>query len=281
MFKIGINNNFNFNFKNEIFKNIKFITIMESDNNSNLETSLELENCTHSETVNMDGVIICQGCGEQLDEHLLEEQYYITGKSIPRHNHKKDLSRSLYPDLESRGFPQNIIERANYYYTRIIENSIYRSKNRTAIVFVSTLRAYEDFGEPASSTELAKRFGLDRKGISKGLLLFGHVFKNELTKNHIQPIDLVPKILSDLGIKDQGIYLRDLKLVYDNASANSIDIRKAIPKSVAAGMVYYYLRLKDHPVSKTDYAKIVNLTEITFSNVATNFGKALNHPVKL
>lgn len=237
-------------------------------------------NCNHQQTVNIDGINICELCGIQIAEYLLEEQFYVSNKTVARHTLKRDVSRSLYPDLVARGFPQNIIERANHYYTRIIEHSIYRSKNRTSIIFVSTLRAYEDFGDPVNTSELAKRFGLDRKGISKGLLLFGSVFKNELHKNHVHPLDLVPKILSDLGIKDQTRYIHDLHIIYNHAAAKSIDIRKAIPRSIACSIIYYYLKLKNHPISKEDYAKIVGLTDVTFIRIATEFGHILGYPLK-
>lgn len=239
------------------------------------------EMCKHSQKINNEGIIICEECGQQLDEHLLEEQYYHSATNNPRHNMRREVERSLYPDLIAKGFPQNIIERANIYYTRMIEDSIYRSRNRISIVFVSVLRAYEDIGEPVNANELAKRFDLDKKGVSKGLLLFSSIFKNELSKNHIKPIDLAPRILSDIGIKDYGVYINDLKMIYRIASENSMDIKKAIPQTVAAGLVFYYLRLKNHPIAKSDYAKIVKLTEITFTNVALEFCKSLDCPVKL
>lgn len=253
---------------------------MSEEDYSNSENS-EDDICTHAQKTNIDGTVVCNSCGEQLDEDLLEEQYYISGNSAPRHNHRKDPARSLYPDLESRGFPQNIIERANYYYTRIIKDSIYRSKNRTAIVFICCLRAYEDLGDPINANALAQRFGLDKKGVSKGLLIFADVFKNELTKKHLKPMDLVPKILSDLGIKDQSVYMNDINIIYNKASSNSIEVQKAIPQSSAAGLVYYYLKLRNHPIEKPDYSKIVHLTDITFTKVATDYGRALDYPIKL
>lgn len=246
----------------------------------------EIENvdeiCQHIQTMNMDGTSVCMDCGIQLEEELLEEQYYFGGnKGVPRHNNRRESERSLYADLETRGFPQKIIERADEYYKKIIENKIYRSKNRLAIVFACVFRAYIDFDEPQSAVELAKRFSLDRKGTSSGFKSFAQVFRNTREKRHINAMDLVPKILSDLGIQDQKVYIEDLLLIYNFAIKNSIPIRTAIPQSVASGMVYYYLKLKKFPINKTDYSKIVNLTEITFIKVANDFMSCIGKEVKL
>jgi transcription initiation factor TFIIIB Brf1 subunit/transcription initiation factor TFIIB len=241
----------------------------------------DLESCKHTQTVNLDGVNICELCGKQIAEYLLEEQYYTNNNTISRHTLRKDTSRSLYSYLSAKGFPQNIIERANHYYTRIIENSIYRSKNRISIIFVSALRAYEDFGEPINSAELAKKFGLNKKGVSKGLLMFGSVFKNELKRHHVQVKDLLPKLLSDLGIQDQKLYLHDLLLIYNHAAAKSTDIRKGLPRSISVSVLFTYLRLKNHPISRETYAKIVQLTEVTFIRVAEEISRCLNISVNL
>lgn len=238
--------------------------------------------CLHQQTMNMDGISVCISCGIQLEEELLEEQYYFGGnKGVPRHNNRKESERSLYSDLEIRGFPQKIIERADEYYKKIIENKIYRSKNRIAIVFACVFYAYIDYDQPQSAQELAKKFSLDRKGTSSGFKSFAQVFRNNREKRHIDAMDLIPKILSDLGIQDQKVYVEDLYKIYNHSIRNSISIRTAIPQSVAAGMVYYYLKLKDFPINKTDYSKIVKLTEITFIKVANDFAEVIGKSVKL
>jgi len=249
---------------------------IDSDSNSD-----DLESCKHTQTINLDGVNICELCGKQIAEYLLEEQYYTNNNTISRHTLRKDTTRSLYSYLVTKGFPQNIIERANHYYTRIIENAIYRSKNRVSIIFVSTLRAYEDFGEPVNSAELAKKFGLNKKGVSKGLLMFGSVFKNELKRNHVQALNLAPKLLSDLGIQEQRVYLHDLAIIYKHVSSKSTDIRKGLPKSIMVGLCFWYIRLKNYPISRETYAKIVHLTEVTFIRVAEEISRCLNISVNL
>ena len=35
--------------------------------------------CKHQQTMNMDGTAVCIDCGIQLEEELLEEQYYFGG----------------------------------------------------------------------------------------------------------------------------------------------------------------------------------------------------------
>jgi transcription initiation factor TFIIIB Brf1 subunit/transcription initiation factor TFIIB len=234
--------------------------------------------CKHESISSLDGIKICEDCGLQFDEFLTDnDQMYNENWANGRCHIRKDVERSLYPDLENKGFPQLIIEKANEHYQKIIGNKIYRAKNRVSIVFACTYNAYIDYQEPQSVDELAKKFNLDKKGISNGLKIFAHVFKNSREKKHIKPLDLVPRILSNVGINEnQNIYINDLKRLYEFIEQNSTTIRTSIPQSVAAGLVYYYLKLKEYPITRTEYAKVVGQTEITFVKVSNNISEHLN-----
>lgn len=231
--------------------------------------------CEHPQVSIMDGTGYCDDCGLQLDETLLNTEIYFSAsdtkyqKNPIRCHIRKDTERSLYKDLQIRQIPQMIIERANVYYKKIIENKIYRAKKRKSIVFACTYYAYIDFNETKPAIELAKVFELDKKGISNGIKTFTSVFKNEHQAKYISPLDLIPKIFSDIGIKDYNVYLEDITKIYNAAEASSKIVKTSIPQSVAAGLVYFYLILKKYPITKKEYSKIVHLTEITFTKIAT------------
>lgn len=256
------------------------------ENNQGDDSNEFSSECTHKSVNNMDGSSVCNDCGLKVDESLLynENRYYGADdtrftKNPSRHHKRKDEERSLYADLEPLEFPQFIIEKANDYYKMIIKDKIYRAKNRLSIVFACTFYAYIDCGEPQSAIELSKKFNLNKKGISSGLKSFANIFRNRPNKKHIQPLDLIPKLLSDLGISDISYY-EDIKKIYEFVEARSPTIKTSIPQSVSAGLVYYYLKLKKYPISRAEFAKIVKLTEITFTKIANDTSEIIGKKVK-
>lgn len=249
------------------------------------ESSEDDEECKHPSTSNIDGSIVCMTCGLKLDEALLDNETRYYGASDTRyardpsrHNQRKNEERGLYSDLEPLGFPNQVIDRANTYYKKIIENKIYRAKNRLSIVFACTYHAYADMQEPQVPTELAARFKLNKKGISNGLKTFAKVFKNR-EKKYIDAIDLVPKLLAKLNIsgKKFKICMDDIKIIYDFVKSQSSIFNSSNPQSVAAGLVYYYLKINDIEITRAEFSKIVNLTDITFTKIAADTHRVLGN----
>ena len=257
------------------------------DQNDEIENSnSDSEECIHNQISNIDGSKICMECGVKIDEKLCDNETPYYGqydtrhtKDPSRHNHTKIEERSLYNDLEPLGFPQQVIERANEYYTKIIENKIFRAKNRLSIVFICTCHAYEDIGEPRSSTELAKIFKLDKKGISNGIKTFSQFFRKRPEKTYINAMDIVPQILSKLNLdkKSQHICIDDMAQIYEYVKSKSHTFNSSNPNSIAAGLVYYYLKLMNANTTRTEYSKIVELTDITFTKIAAEIHRCLDN----
>ncbi len=237
------------------------------------------EKCSHTQTSNIDGCTVCMICGLKVDEVLLdnETRYYGAAdtrytKDPSRHNQRKNEERSLYSDLEPLGFPQEIIERANTYYKEIIKDKIYRAGNRMSIVFACTYHAYSDMQEPHVPSELAQKFKLDKKGISNGFKTFSKVFRKRPNKKYIDAMDLVPKLLSELHI-EKSMHkpcIDDIQTIYDFVQSKSRTFNSSNPQSIAAGLVYYYLKLNDVPITRAEFSKVVHLTDITFTKIATD-----------
>ena len=238
--------------------------------------------CTHTNVCYLEGSQICNDCGMKLHDMLLDNEVRFYGasdtkfsKDPTRHHHRKDEDRSLYNDLVPLGLPQNIIHIANEYYKEIIKNSIYRAKNRMSIVFACTYKAYIDINEPKRPDELAKLFGLSKKSESRGIITFSKVFRNH-KKKQIRAIDLIPKILSDLNLNDRPDVYDDIKNIY-NYLYKHRSFKSANPQSVAAGIIYYYLELIHYPITRHEYSKIVNLTDITFNSISEEAQRIIGH----
>ena len=246
--------------------------------------------CLHTQTSNIDGSTVCMTCGLKLDESLVdnETRYYGAAdtryaKDPSRHNQRKSEERSLYADLEPLGFPQEIIERANIYYREIIKDKIYRAGNRMSIVFACTYHAYSDVEEPRVPSELAIKFKLDKKGVSNGLKTFSHVYRKRPNKRYIDAMDLVPKLLSELNIdkNKHKICIDDIRTIYNFVQSKSRTFNSSNPQSIAAGLVYYYLRLSNVNITRAEFSKVVKLTDITFTKIAHDTHKVLGNETEL
>jgi transcription initiation factor TFIIIB Brf1 subunit/transcription initiation factor TFIIB len=255
-----------------------------ADEYEELSNSGETE-CVHTNISNIDGCTVCMVCGLKIDEALLDNETRYYGASDTRytrdpsrHNQRKNEERSLYSDLEPLGFPNQVIESANTYYKVIIKDKIYRAGNRMSIVFACTYHAYADMQEPRVPSELAKKFKLDKKGVSNGLKTFARTFKNR-AKKYIDAMDLVPKLLSELNIdsKKHKVCQDDIQTIYEFVQSKSLTFNSSNPQSIAAGLVYYYLRLNNVQITRSEFSKIVNLTDITFTKIATDTHKVLGN----
>jgi len=251
---------------------MEFIEAYDSAEES-CDHTTEQDTCEHIHVSCMDGSSVCNDCGMKLNETLMDNESRFYGacdtkfaKNPTRHHQRKEEERSLYNDLVPLGFPHNIIYIANEYYKQIIKNSIYRAKNRMSIVFACTYKAYIDINEPKPPEELAKIFGLTKKSESRGIITFSKVFRNQ-KKKQIYAIDLVPKILSDLDLNNRIDIYEDIKTIY-NYLHNHRSFKSANPQSVAAGIIFYYLDLINYPITRSEFSKIVNLTDITFNSIA-------------
>lgn len=245
----------------------------EYDNDNDVSDPLSslANGCDHLDTVKEEGSIVCCKCGLRLSDTLIdtEQRYYTPGDSttINRHHTRKSDARSLYGDLEKHGFPKPIMELSNTYYIQIINGQIYRAKMRTAIVFACVFNAFKALKEPRSPEEIAKIFGLDKKGISRGLKLFSSFFKGRIGNDHITALHLVPKLLADLNINNPLI-LEDLTKLFEFVERSSQLYKSSAPQSVAAGLIWYYLKRAKIAVTKQQFTKVVGLTDITFTKLA-------------
>ena len=89
-------------------------------------TDEDSEECVHGVVINIEGCNICEDCGLKLNDCFIDNENYNDCKFISRYYARRNDERSLYIDMEKIGYPQYIIEKANEYYSKIIQNKIYR-----------------------------------------------------------------------------------------------------------------------------------------------------------
>lgn len=248
------------------------------------------DTCTHEKTIDDDGCTICITCGAQLDEQLVDNETCFYGNSDTRysqdpsrHNNGYSDEKSLFPDLEALNIPINIINFANEEYKAIVKDKIYRAKNRLAIIFACTWKAYQHFNIYREPYELASLFKLTKKQISIGLKTYANIFRKNSNKIQLVPLNFVPMLLDKVHISPdrREICIHDITIINDFVKTKNKSFNSTSAKSIAAGLVYYYFKLTNVKITRSQFAIVAGLTDITFTKIAKDIHTILEIDKKI
>lgn len=234
--------------------------------------------CQHLNFCESGESILCTECGEELGKNVVyDKEYRYYGhtdtkfKSDPsRCKARKIIDKTIFADVEGIIFNDNVVKIANSIYLDITEGEIKRGNSRKALVFASIYIAYMIIGKLQVCDELAKQFNISKKEALKGyktLMIKLNVLQNKGLKfiRPIAPIDLVEDIMNNFeGTDFQKKEIKELYIKIDNKSEL---INRSRPRSVAAGLVYYWIVENRKHISLKEFAKIVELSEMTITKI--------------
>lgn len=245
-----------------------------------------INKCTHEETALEKGIIICINCGEEITkkiQHTKEWRYY--SQSDNRHSSdpnrvqiRKSDERNIDKDVENMGFSDKIIREANKIYFQVTGDRIYRGNSRKAIVFACIFHSYKLTGKPQSHERLINVFDLNRKTGLKGLKHVNlHAPKNSsIRTTYITPVNLIEEIMNKFqATQEQKTEVVEL---YNKIKNKSSRLNRSRPQSVSAGLIYYYIRLKNKNITLKQFTKKVSLSELTVNKIAKEIGEVLGTP---
>ena len=242
--------------------------------------------CSHSSTVIESGVVNCLECGEEVRRiitHEKEWRYYGSSdnkrSSDPnRVQVRKNEDRNINKDVENMGFSETIVTKANELYTQVTKGQIYRGNSRKAIVFACIFHSYKMSGKHQTPDNLVKLFGLTRKNGLKGLKIV-NVNAPKDSKIHttvITPVHLIQDIMSKF--RASPIQKKEVIHLYTRIKNRSSKLNRSRPQSVAAALTYYWIRKKKLDINLKDFAKKVDLSELTINKNAKEIELVLGIP---
>lgn len=242
--------------------------------------------CSHEDVINDNGIITCNDCGEEITKlitHDKEWRYYSNsdGKKVADPNRvqmRKIEDRNIFKDVENMGFSEKIIVKANEIYHQVTNGQIYRGNSRKAIVFACIFHAYKINGNPQSHEHLLQLFGIKRRGALKGIKHVNiNAPKNSDVHNAvITPITLVNDIMDKF--KATQTQKTEVEELYHKIKNRSSKLNRARPQSVASGLVYYWIKLKDININVKEFAKKTDLSELTINKIAKEISSILKTP---
>jgi transcription initiation factor TFIIIB Brf1 subunit/transcription initiation factor TFIIB len=244
---------------------------------------VKANSCSHENIITEKGVNVCVDCGEEIDTEISQEKewrYY--GQNDSRRNTdpnrvqmRKNEERSIYKDVETLGFSEHIVAKANKIYADVTKGKIFRGNSRKAIVFACIFHAYKMSNNPQSHEKLIGIFKLDRKTGLRGLKYVNLCAPkdSEIRTTYITPINLVEEIMDQFSAtKDQK---REVSELYEKIRNKSSKLNRSRPQSVASGLVFYWITHNGKNITLKDFAKKVILSELTINKISKEIGEVL------
>lgn len=247
-----------------------------SDSDSDSESD-EIYNCQHTEdTVQVNGIVSCLDCGEELERTIMHEKewrYYGSADSSRssdpnRVQLRKSEERNINKDVENMGFSKTIINDANKIYSLATKGEIYRGKSRKAIVFACIFHAYKIASKHQMPKNLMETFNISKKCSLKGLKTV-NVNVPKDSKIHtalITPIHLINNIMKKF--KCSIHQKKEVALLYKQIKNKSSKLNRSRPQSVAAGLIYYWICDKKIDITLKEFANKADLSELTINKNA-------------
>ena len=248
--------------------------------------SSDTDECIHENIINEKGMSVCVDCGEEMqykNTHDKEWRYYGQGDSKNasdpnRVQMRKCEDRNIFKDVENLGFSDKVVARANKIYAQVTKGKIFRGNSRRAIVFASIFHSFKLGGHPQSHERLIRIFNLNRKTGLRGLKYVNLYAPKDskIRTTYISPINLVEEILEQFSAtKEQKNEVIEL---YEKIKNKSSRLNRSRPQSVSSGLVFYWTCLKGKNISLKDFAKKVQLSELTISKIAKEISDVLDSP---
>ena len=242
--------------------------------------------CSHSDTVNENGIISCLECGEQISKTIMHEKEwrfygYSDSKRASDPNRvqmRKAEDRNINKDVENMGFSETIVSRANEIYSQVTKGQIFRGDSRKAVIFACIYHAYKIAGKCQTPKNLMETFGLNKKNSLKGLKIVSvHAPKDSpihtttiTAVHHIH--DVMNKFSATNDQKNEVITL------YRRTKNRSSKLNRARPQSVAAALTYYWICTKAMDISIKKFAQKADLSELTINKNAKEVAVVLGTP---
>jgi len=251
------------------------------DNRKNNEVELECK-CKHRDICTENDKIICNECGEELENILScskETRSFQSSdprKSDPTRVHaRKNEDKSIGKDLINLNISDTIATKANYIYEDVTNGKIYRGSSRKAIIFACVYHAYKISGIPQTADSLLRTFDISRKNGLKGMKVvnINASYDSEIHNSEITIVNIIQDILSNfVTSKHHELEVVDL---YSKIHNRSSRLNRARPQSVAASVVYYWIKTKNLNVTLEEFARITELSQMTIVKNTKEVGNIL------
>ncbi len=236
------------------------------------------EECNHETTQHINGAIICNFCGTELEQIYVVQDNTGDGGGKKYFRKKTQNSEgSVSCDCRVRGFSDEISDMADRKYQIMMQKAssqgipeTHRGRPRKALICSCIFFSMMLRGQTSITLlEIGSKFGIyhqTKLGTGKDIYL---KFFPEDANIRQKPIHLIPNIMKKAGIDLQ--YLKYIEAIMKTLENRSAIINASKQMSVAATMIFIFLKLNPEIQKELGYenvktfAKKIKMSNITIS----------------
>lgn len=184
-------------------------------------------------------------------------------------NWKKNKNHSIIQDLSKYNFPENIINKADIIYNKMVYR-VRKNKIRQQLLFFCVYCAYLELKINVIPTELGKIFNLSTGEVQKCDSLFSPLQTGYYPQYQtISPLQYLPKYCKEFDLSDEFIeYIMKSSI---NIIEKEPNLLQESPQTVAAGLLKYYTYING--IVNEDNKKLKKITGRSNVTIETMFKK--------
>lgn len=182
--------------------------------------------------------------------------------SIQRNSSPKRKScKTIAPELKTRGFPDEIVARADLIHWKI-DTGVHRGSMRCMLLFHCTFQAYQELDINVDPFKLGICFGLTKGQVKKCDSIFSPLNTGyQPVERNVTAMNFIPEFCERLGIATEQIdVIRD---IIDRVSLRNKALAQENSRTLAAGFIKYFMVINGITIDSR------LLTEVTERSLAT------------
>jgi transcription initiation factor TFIIIB Brf1 subunit/transcription initiation factor TFIIB len=255
------------------------IPIYSQENTPVPQSTKQAENpfdqCSHTVTVSVAGKTICDECGTEIKCDIIQER---DSKSFRDTRSISDGSRcfshpikvkTIRDEIRLLGFEEPVISEAARIYQKIATSTPFKNNRRRSVILACVFKAHKILKIDINLEYLLKVFDLKKTAAHNGIKLVSLKIKNYDTQRqfstYITPQDFINELLSLWDT--EPIHYENIHRLYKLIDAHSNIANRSRPKSIAAGVIYYYIQRTGRSITLRDFAQRCGMTETTISKL--------------
>jgi transcription initiation factor TFIIIB Brf1 subunit/transcription initiation factor TFIIB len=246
----------------------------------------KIDICDHINVSEENGFICCSDCGIEIDKNIYQDkEWRFYGQSDnkrisdPNRVHLRKMEeRNIFKDVENMGFSDKIVYFANQIYLQVTNGQIFRGNSRKSLIFACMFHSFKIHKLPQTHEKLLSTFEISRKSALRGIkyVNLNTPKDSNIHTTYITPINLVEEIMDKFSATPSQ--KNEVFNLYEKIKNKSSKINRSRPQSVASGLVFSWICMKNLDISIKEFAKKTELSELTILKIAKEISIILNIP---
>lgn len=238
------------------------------------ESKTQANECDHKNVALNQGYYECLDCGLQLTENKKDNNDFERCWVV------KKTTKGLCDDVKHCNFPQQVVAKANEIFNLAVTKNDFRINRRRTIVVACIVEAYKMLDIPYLLKDITAQLPTSVENPLEGSEIIEPIVKamdvNRERNIYNSPLDSAKELLYAHWQNWDDVIV-EIANIFNQVGQKSKTLNTARPKSVAAGMIYYYILINNKKITLKEFETKSKLSIATIKKmtleVATILGK--------